>query len=675
MNKIKLLKQFADTVNIAEELEKEELEEVSCKVSKGFEDDFNSCANWLKDVKRVLELASLQATKKTTPLPTSANIKYPIITKAAYEFSSKVYPEIFKDGKAVKARVLGRDITGEKNKQAIRVADYMNYQLLFKNEDWEADIDKLLTMLALIGFICEKTYYDPIKEECKSEICNYEDLVINSDVKSLNDAPRISHVLHLSLNEAIEHVRSGLYLEEPIKDIINKYSEQEIRPIIDVIEQHCFLDLDEDDYAEPYIVTILKEDKKVLRIAPRFAKDDIKIKKEKVQYINAIQYFTDYHFLPSPKGNFQSVGFGILMLHLNETINTMLNMISDAGQLANLQAGYIDSRAKVIETGTSLHDPGELKKVKTSAGMTLRDSVHMVNFKEPSSVLYQTLGLLIETARDLSSSTDVMTGNAGTDNAKTGAVLALQEEGRKVSTSIQKRVYRSLTNKYRKLFKLNEMYLDPQMYIEVLDDELAISNKDFDSSKINVIPVADPNLSSESTRIRTAQFLAGTLGMQGVKPEKVVQRIFHSTNIENPDELLMSEEEMETAKQQPNPEIIKIQGDLEHKAQQLNLEGRREEREDKKLMLDAAKTEMELIKMKTEAILNIAKAEAAEAGTQLQDYAQQLEIVQHQVQTVLKGKELENKQQEMMMMKQQGAPANEQQDPSMAQPPSNNGIS
>ena len=650
--------------NIADDLSEDELKDIGQRIQAGFDEDHNSMQDWLIDVKKVMDLASLKANKKSYPLPESANIKFPIITKAAYEFSSRTYPEIIRDGRVVKTRVIGKDFTGEKQKQAARVEEYMNYQLMFENGEWEAELDKLLTLLALIGFVCQKTYYDPVRDKIKTQICEYDSLIINAKAKSLLEAERISHIMKISLNEALENVRSGLFCEEPIQKILDKITDKELRPQVEIIEQHCFLDLDEDDYAEPYIVTILRETGEVLRIVARFSKEDVKEKNGKVRYIDAMQYFTDYHFLVNPRGNFQSVGFGILMLHLNASINTILNQIIDAGQLSNLQGGYIDARAKMIETGNSLHDPGELKKMKTAMGMSVKDSVHMFQFKEPSSVLYQTLGLLIETARDLSSATDVMTGNSGTNNVKTGAVLALQEEGKKVITAIQKRVYRSLCNHYKTLFKLNQMYLDPTVYISVLDDDLAVQQSDFDPATINVVPVADPNLSSESTRAMHAQFLAGTIAFPGVKPEMITRRIYKSTNIENPDELLMDDKEMEAAKQQPNPELIKIQAEIQEKAEYLNLEGKKHELAEKQFMLDAYKTECEIVKMKTESLLNIAKAEAAEAGIQLQDYSNQLETIQGHIQNMFQERQMTQdrmQHEDEMMMRQKEAQANAQQ--------------
>lgn len=670
------LKDYIAMDNIAEDLDEQQLNKIGKDALEGFEDDLNSSKEWMSDVKKVLELASLKTVKKAYPLPNSANIKFPIITKAALEFASRVYPEIVKDGRVVKPRIVGKDYTGTKQKQGQRVADYMNYQLLFESCEWEQDLDKLLNMLALVGFICKKTYFDPIRKKNKSDICDYEDLIINCKVKNLYEAPRINHILHYSINDLIEHARSGVFLEKPVQELIDRYKSYAVKPMVDLIEQHCYLDLDEDDYAEPYIVTVIKDSGKVVRIKARYkAKSIYKSKKtNKVSYIEPVHYFTDFHFLPSPKGHFQGVGFGILMLHLNETINTMLNMITDAGQLANLKGGYIDSRAKIINDGNSNHDMGEFKIIKTTQGMMLKDAVHPIQFGEPSSVLYQVLGLLISASKELSSSTEVMTGSSSPENVKSGAMLALIEQGMKVFTAIQKRVYRGQTEEFKKLFDLNSEYLDPEVYVEVLDDELAVSKDDFDSSKINVIPVADPNLSTEITRSAQAQFLLSLLqsGAPGLDPIKVIKRVLESTSIPNVEELMVPPDQLEQQKNAPNPEVIKLQAEIEHKAQQLNIEGRRLENEEKQIQIEALKIQSEIILNRANALKAVAQADQANASSQLGLYDKQLQAIQMQLDHVLNLGDLElqhKAHQNEMDMRQQEVDNDAQQNQAMGGTP------
>lgn len=629
MSKLKL-KELADMVNIAEEadLSKEQLTEIGQRVLAGFNEDMNSSMPWLNDVRRVTELASLMSKKKSKPLPNSANIKYPIITKACYEFSSTTYPEIIKDDKVVKYRTVGKDEDGSKDAQGKRATDYMNYQLLLKNTEWENDLDGVLNQLPLIGFLCKKQYYNPTTDEIESVLCHYEDLIVNEKIKSLKTAERISHIQTISLNELISNVRSGVFLKEPIDELIDTMAEMNIKPEIKIVEQHAFLDLDEDRYEEPYIITILQDSGKVLRIAPRFESEDIEYNKSKeVKRIKACQYFRDFHFLKSPKGTFRSVGFGILLLHLNETVNSLLNMLVDAGQLANMQGGYVDSEFKCVESGESLHDPGQFKKMKVPSEKKLQDGVFPIIFKEPSQVLHALLGVLIEAAKDLSSSTEVMSGSSSPENSKTGATMALIQQGQKLANSIQKRFYRSLTDEFQGIFELNYKYLDNELYVSVLGDDLAVSRTDFDSKTVRIIPVADPNLSSEAKRANTMQILLATLQVPGVDPVKVGQRILKNSTLEKPEELMMNEQQMN----QPKPEVIQIQADIEHKAQQLNIEGRKLDLDEKRFQLDALKTQSEIILNRANAMKAVAQADQAQATTQLDTYDQQLRAVQAQL--------------------------------------------
>jgi chaperonin GroES len=639
------LKSYAKMVNIAEEanIDKEILQKIGDRVLRGFKEDFDSMSDWLRDVKQVEELAALVSKKKTTPLPNSANIKYPLITKACYEFSSRTYPELIQDGKVVKARVLGKDIEGTKELAAQRVSDYMNYQLLFSNTEWELELDRLLHMLALVGFVCRKTYYDPIKESIRSIICDYKDLIINSEVKSIEDARRVSHVIHLRLNDLIEGSRAGVYCEEAVQELLDEHEGDDLDPQIDVIEQHTYYDLDEDKYAEPYIITVEKVSGKVLRIAPRFSDEstDIVVKKDKIQRIVPLQMFTDYHFLVSPKGKFQSVGFGILMLQLNETINSLLNQLIDAGQLANLQGGYMDSRLTQIDSGDSLHDPGEWKKLKATAGASLKDGIVPINYKEPSSVLQQLLGVLIESAKDLSSSSEVMTGSSNADNAKTGAVMALQQQGIKIFTSIHRRTYRSMGSELKKVYKLNAMYLDPEEYYVVLDDKKAVFRSDFDETTIDIIPIADPNLSSEIQRSQKNQTLAILSQLPGFDPVKCAYRMAQGSAIENVDELKMDPE----AGNKPNPEIIKIQAEIEHKAQEINAKHRELSIKEKELNAQLYKIQCECMKLKADAILSIAKAESLEVGEQNQLYMKQLDMLSQNIENQMRMTEMSHEQQ------------------------------
>lgn len=619
MSKDKLL-EFLNKDNIADDIDHDELMKIGDRVQLGYKEDLSSSAEWLADVKKVEELSTLASKKKNTPLPNSANIKFPLITKACTEFASRVYPEIIKDGSVVKGRIVGRDFSGEKADRLKKVTDYMNWQLLWENDSWELELDRLLNRLALIGFICKKTYYDPVSKLIKSELCEPQDLIISADVKNLDEARRVTHVIHLHLNDLIEGARAGIYSEEEVDKLIEIHSKDELDPVIDILEQHTFLDLDEDSYAEPYIVTVVKESNAVLRIIPRFNKEGIKVKNKEVSLIIPIQCFTDYHFLVSPRGKFQSVGMGSLLLHLNETVNTLMNQLVDAGQLANLRGGFMDAKLKGAGTDGTRHDPGEFKYIKTMGGMNLKDGILPLDFKEPSSVLFQLMVSLIEASRDLASSNDVNTGKSNPSNSKTGATQALIQEGLKTFTAVQRRIYRSLSNELYKIFILNGIYLDPEKASKVIDQEITL--KDFDVESVDILPVADPNLSTETQRAQKTQILIAIQQLPGVDPMKVTQRILKEQGIDKPEELLIDQE-----KQPANPEVIKIQAEIEHNANELQLKDKELNLKAKELQLQEYKTHCEILKMKADAILSLAKAESLHVTDQMSLYMKQLDVL------------------------------------------------
>lgn len=624
------LKEFAKLNNLADEANltstkkshDEVIDAIGQRVLNGYNIDHKSMEEWLADVKKVEELASMVAKKKNKPLPNSANIKYPLITKAGYEFSSRTYPEIIRDGKVVKGRVIGIDLDDINQEKCDRVSDYMNYQLLFEQEEWELELDRLLNRISLIGFVCKKSYYDPIRNMIKSVICEHEDLIINCDVKSLQEARRITHVIHFRLNDLIEHVNSGIFCNSPILELKEELGENEKDEVIDILEQHTFLDLDEDGYTEPYIVSVLKKNGKVLRIAPRFRADDIVTKdKGELKYIDALQYFTDYHFLVSPKGKFQSVGFGILMLHLNETINTVLNQLIDAGQLANLKGGYKDARLKNMGSGDSLHVPGEFKTLKATAGATIKDGIVPIQYGEPSSVLFKLLGLLIETGKDLSSSSEVMTGSSSADNAKTGAVQALQQEGLKVFTGIQRRVHRSLTSEFKKLYVLNSIYADPKKYFTVLNQHKFVMKDDFDLKHVHVLPVADPNLSSDVQRAQKNQMLIAAQQLPGTNKNEITKLILQNSNLGVPVEQLLD------TNPPPNPEMIKIQAEIQSWAEDKKLKGHELDIRMFEAKTEYFKVEAQILELKAKAMLEMAQAQAQQDNGKFKEYEIQLSIL------------------------------------------------
>lgn len=495
------LSELEKSDNIAELLDEEELSRIAIEVMAGYELDFDSCAEWRERVKCAMEIAHQTMETKNHPFPNSSNIKYPLITRAAIDFAARMYPEVIKNNRVVKVHVVGGDPSGEKLKRAKRIATYMSYQTLDESDEWEDGLDRLLHMLPILGTVFRKTYYNPIKKSPCHELCRPDKLTVNYNTKSLLEAQRITQEIVLSQNSIIERVRAGLFCDIELANDDTLDTKDEVT----LLEQHCFLDLDDDGYKEPYIVILHKATRKILRIVSRF--DQITKNREgEIQCITATQYFTDYHCIRSFDGGFYSQGFGTLLYPLNSAINTLTNQLIDSGTLNNTQGGFL-GRGLRMKTGDLKLKLGEWRVLDAASGTNLHQNIVPLPTKEPSGALFQLLNLLIEVSKDLVSANDPMSGKGQTQNVAAGSVNAMIDQGMKVFNAISKRLYRSLRSEFNKIFEINKKYLKQVDYQMVLDDVDADVKLDFNTTHLDVLPVADPSQSSELQRITKAQII------------------------------------------------------------------------------------------------------------------------------------------------------------------------
>ena len=571
------IKDLKSAVNIAEMLDNEELYSIADQICKGTKIDEDSKSEWQEIVDKSMEIAKQYTESKNYPWPNAANIKYPLMAQACIDFASRMMPQILQNDKIVKTKVVGKDDDFRKVERAQRVADCMSFQLMDESDAWEDDTDKLLQVLPLCGTVFKKTYYDSIKKKPVSELCSPSQIVVNYDVPSLEKARRITHILELSENDIVERMRAGLYSSFDIKDLSPATDEPDTEDdkdrLHEVLEQHCFLDLDEDGYKEPYIVTVHKSTKKVLRIVNRF--DTIERNGEgEILRIKPIQYFTDFHFIKSPDGGFYSMGFGTLLYSLNEAVNTIYNQLIDAGTLSNQQSGIISSGLR-IKNGDYRFKPGEWKIAQMSSTMDARSAIFPLPTKEPSGTLYSLLGTLIEAGKDLTSINDALMGKQAATHVPATTMLTLVEQGLRVFNAIHKRLFRSLRKEFKKIFDLNLKYLSDKEYQRILDEEDISVKEDFNLSELDVIPVMDPNMSSQSLRLIKAQEV---LKLPTVDP--VVASKFYLEAMDIPEDqikVLIPEPDPQAP---PPPEVQKIMAEiqkLQAEAQKLMSEAQSEQ--------------------------------------------------------------------------------------------------
>jgi len=515
----------------------------------------------------------------------------------------------------VLARTTGFDPGGKKAAMADRVSKHMSYQVLEEMEEWEEDMDRMLVMLPCTGTEFKKTYYDPMKGRNVSEHVLARDLVVSYWAKSLESAARKTHVLSLSPNEIRERVLGGTYLDQELKrsrstpDNLRLVSDQvqglsaptddEDAPF-EILECHTWLDLDEDDYKEPYIVTVDKESRKVLRITARFDQEGVKYgKKNKILRIEPVEYFTKFSFIPSIDGGFYDFGWGHLLGPINETVNTTINQLLDAGTLSNLQSGFL-SRGIRLRGGEAKFKPGEWKFVD-STGDDLRKGIFPMPVREPSNVLFQLLGTMTTAGERLSNVVDILMGENPGQNQPATTTMAVIEQGLKVFTAVYKRLFRSLKVEFRRLYRLNRIYLPQEAYFRVLDmqqgDMVAIGQTDYQGDPTDIQPAADPNMVSEMQRLVRAQALVTSLEQGSpANPIEIWTRFYEALRIENVDTLMPKE----MPPPPPDPKLIAIQMDDKHKGMEHQLEQANLQIEQKKLDLEQAKVQLEQAKLQLE---------------------------------------------------------------------------
>lgn len=673
---VDLLLRYADSQNIAAELDETTLNTLGQAVVREYQIDDSSLSDWRDTYTRAMDIARQAIEEKTYPWRRASNIKYPLITTAAIQFHARAYPAIVQGNNVAKGAVIGFDPTGEKAQRAERIGKHLSYQLLYEMEEWEEDTDKLLLILSITGCVFRKSYYSQSLGRNVSEMVAADRLVVNYRAKSLERAPRVTHLIELYPYEIEERVRSGTFIAQ---DFGLGVGEDDQAPE-EFLEQHLRYDLDEDGYPEPYCVTVHKETGKVVRITARYDADSLfvdgsrsvgQIQKEvdeqnrqiqeanaqmamqyrqqytaamqgmaqfpvepqfipqaqfstegmTIQRIEPIQYFTKYGFIPAIDGGFYDMGFGTLLLALNEAVNTNINMLLDAGHVANTGGGFIGSNLRLAKkTGGSLRfEPNEFKRVDTG-GQAIRDSIYQMQFPGPSAVLFSLLGMMIEAARDVASVKDIMTGETSANMPAT-TTIALIEQGQQVFSSIYKRIHRALGKELKLLARLNARYLNPEVYFTVLDasEPAQVTLSDYQQGDFDVRPVSDPNLVTKQQRMALAQAMLPMAADPTMDGMEIKKEYLTAIGVENPERFY--------AKQPPPPppEIIAEQAKAENERLKREIEFMRAQNEQRKATAEIVKMVEEIKVLRTQAIKNIAEAEAKEIGAQVDVYNAQRE--------------------------------------------------
>ena len=527
--------------NLAEQIEEDELISIGEEVYEKYEADKESRAEWESMFERGFDLLGLKLEETTEPFEGAATAVHPLLIESAVKFQSRASQELFPSSGPVKAQVLG-DVTVDKQRQANRVQNFMNYQMTEQMPEYFDEFERMLFHLPLIGSSFKKIYYDASLERPVSEFVPIDQFYVSYYATDLRRADRYTHVLYRSPREIANAMYSGMYAEIDLPDAyipeqsdltqkmdtvlgLSPSSDTDMQYVL--LEQHCYLDIEGLGYECPYIVTIEETSRKVLSIRRNWNEDD-KTKQKKM-------FFTHYRFVPG----FGFYGLGLIHFLGNLTMSAtaaMRNLI-DAGQFANLPGGFKAKGVRVVGDNDPIA-PGEFKEVEAT-GMDLSRSIVPLPYKEPSGTLFQMLQFVAGAGQKFADTTEQVI-TEGSNYGPVGTTMALLEASSKFFSAIHKRLHKSQRDEFKILARINYESLPPKYPYDVPGISEAVFKRDFDG-RVDVLPVSDPNIPSSAHRLMMAQMVMQQAqqsppGMFNM--EELNRTLLNAANIPNLDRIL-----------------------------------------------------------------------------------------------------------------------------------------
>ena len=533
------------------EIDEDELDHIANQVYNNYQSDKDSRGEWEDMFERGFDLLGLKLQDATEPFEGACTAVHPLLIESAVKFQSKASQELFPAGGPVKTQIIGKQ-TPDKEMQANRVKDFMNYQLTEQMSEYFDEFERMLFHLPLIGSAFKKIYYDANLKRPVSEFVPIDQFYVSYFASDLRRADRYTHVIYRSPNDLKRDISAGIYadidlpqagtpeqsaMEEKMNTILGFSPSSDNDPQYVLLEQHCYLDLpapfnDPDGVALPYIVTIEEKSKRVLSIRRNFNQDDPNREKK--------IHFTHYRFVPG----FGFYGFGLMHFlgNLTMTATAAMRALVDAGQFANLPGGFKAKGVRVVGDNDPIA-PGEFKEVE-STGIDLSKAIVPLPYKEPSSTLYQMLTFVAAAGQKFADSSEqVISDNAS--YGPVGTTMALLEASSKFFSAVHKRLHKSQKDEFRLLASIDYEYLPSKYPYEIPNANQQIFRRDFDG-RVDVLPVSDPNIPSNAHRMMMAQMalqLAQNSPPGMFNLEALNRTILNSANMPNIEEILPPKQE------------------------------------------------------------------------------------------------------------------------------------
>ena len=500
--------------NLAEFLEDDVLDPLGSELMDKYKEYKQSRQEWEESYREGLNLLGFKYITRTEPFRGAASVTHPVLAEAVTQFQAQAYKELLPADGPVRTQIMG-DLSVAKEEQGKRVKDFMNYQIMDQMKEYEPEFDQMLFYLPLSGSTFKKVYYDDLLGRAVSKFIPAEDLVVPYSATSLEDAEAVIHVIRMSQNDLRKQQINGFYKdidlgEPPIQEDHLKQKELELEGIqqsgqedmYTILEMHVNVDLaghedvDPEDGEPtgiqlPYIVTINEATNDILSIRRNYGEAD-PLKKKK-------DYFVHFKFLPGL--GFYGLGLIHMIGGLSRTATVALRQLLDAGTLANLPAGFKTRGVRMRDDAQPLQ-PGEFRDVDVPGG-NIQDQFMQLPFKGPDQTLLTLMGVCVSSAQRFASIADAQVGDMN-QAAAVGTTVALLERGSRVMSAIHKRLYVGLKNEFRLLAEVFKSYLPQEYPYDVPGASRNVKVKDFDE-KVDILPVADPNIYSQTQRISMAQ--------------------------------------------------------------------------------------------------------------------------------------------------------------------------
>jgi hypothetical protein len=537
--------------NLAEVLEDSSLSKLASDLIGLYEEDKESRSEWYTAFAKGLDLLGIKQEERTQPFEGASGVNHPLLSEAVTQFQSQAYKELLPAGGPVTVQTIGDDNT-EVVQQAQRVKEFMNYQITHVMEEYDPEMDSLLFYLPLSGSAFKKVFFDTMLNRAVSQFVKAEDFVVSYATTDLFNSPRYTHVMTMTENDLRKMQLNGMYLEmemtgagipeaNQVKEKIDRidgvtpnYADNnDLYTLLEIHVDLTISEIEDHGFACPYIVTICRDTNKVLSIRRNWEEGDPQYQKT--------DYFVQYKFLPG----LGFYGFGLIHMigGITKSVTAILRQLIDAGTLANLPAGF-KARGMRIQGENEPIQPGEFRDVDV-AGATIKDSLMPLPYKEPSTVLAQLLGVLVDSGRRFASITDMQMGDLGSQEMPVGTTVAMLERGTKVMSAIHKRLHFAQKKEFRLLGKIYAKYLPEQYPYAMPGGQGYVMAADFDE-RVDVLPVSDPNIFSMAQRVLIAQQM---LQMAQAAPEihnlpEAYRRMYDALEIKNVESLFQQEQEV-----------------------------------------------------------------------------------------------------------------------------------